>query len=318
MRDFASLFDRYVESSRTSGSAGMVLLSGETILRVYYGTSAQGYYRIAFMSSVQPPDFESTRAIRVSVVKEGEASYWTFLDLVDGAAKAVYFTFCDDLVSVVENTKVKDEHDALVVLKNRYMAWRTMFKQERSSLSDEQIVGLLGELIFLADFMIPRFGASRSIAAWSGIDGLSKDFSIDEKWYEVKTVSLNSNTVKINSVTQLSSSTPGALVIVRYEQMSDSYDGPRCSVVKAFKSIMAQIDEDDTRGVFLTKLIAFGVDVTGTMPSRRYRIADMSLYRVDDGFPRIQEGDIVHKEIDKLTYSLIINCLDQYKFDGGL
>ena len=316
--NFEDLFKAF-ERKATSGSPiGMELLVANAPLRIYYGISPQGFYRLAFMSQVVPPDFPSTRAIKVSVVKESDEAHWIFFDLVDGVAQPVYFTFCEDLSGVVSNMKGKDGSEAVLVLKNRYLSWRAMFRQERSPLSEEQIIGLLGELYFLKNYMIPRYGAELAIPSWSGVDGMNKDFSVNEQWFEVKTVSVNATTVKISSLAQLSSDKAGALIVVRYEQMSDSYDDPECSVYKLFRAIMKTIADEDVRAAFMMKLIAFGFDVSGENYGHRYRIVDLAMYRVDDKFPRIKESDVKYKEIDKVMYSLIINSLENFKFNGDL
>ena len=166
--------------------------------------------------------------------------------------------------------------------------------------------------------MIPRYGAELAIPSWSGVDGMNKDFSVNEQWFEVKTVSVNATTVKISSLAQLSSDKAGALIVVRYEQMSDSYDDPECSVYKLFRAIMKTIADEDVRAAFMMKLIAFGFDVSGEGYGHRYRIVDLTMYRVDDKFPRIKESDVKYKEIDKVMYSLIINSLENFKFNGDL
>lgn len=316
--NFEDLFKSFEQKVTTDSPIGMELLVSRAPLRIYYGISSQGFYRLAFMSSVLPPDFPSTRAIKVSVTKESEEAHWIFFDLVDGVAQAVYFTFCDDLAGVISHMKSEDCSEAVLTLKNRYMSWRTMFRQEHSSLSEEQIIGLLGELYFLKNYMIPFCGEELAIHGWSGVDGLNKDFSVNEKWFEVKTVSVNATTVKINSLAQLSSDKPGALVVIRYEQMSDSYDDPECSVYKLFRSLMKIIVDEDVRATFMTKLISFGFDVSGEGYGHRYRITDMAMYKVDNHFPRIRDVDVKYKEIDKVMYSLIINSLETFKFNGDL
>lgn len=318
MKNFEELFESFSNGKSEGAGSGLILLPAAAPIPIYYGIGGHGYFRLAFLVNTLPPEFPSTRAIKVSVVDEGDTSHWVFFDLVEASARAVYFTFCDDLVRVLEKATVKDDESALIILKNRFLAWRKMFRQERSGLSEEQIIGLLGELYFLHEFMIPEFGAAAAVSAWSGIDGLSKDFAIGDKWYEIKTASVNANTVKINSLTQLSSETAGALVVVRYEAMADSYDDPNCSVYKVFRAIMSEIDDDEVRAAFISKLISFGFDVTTDAEGHKFRITEMSKYRVDDKFPRIQDKDITRKEIDKVTYCLIINSLEDFKFDGRL
>ena len=176
----------------------------------------------------------------------------------------------------------------------------------------------MSPLYFLDNFLIPHIGVIQAIKAWSGIDGLNKDFSYDDKWYEVKAVSLNSNVVKINSLTQLSSETPGGLAVVRYETMSRSYEDDTCTVFKIFRKIMSTIVDDDVRADFISKLITYGFDVIQESEGNRYRISEMVFYKVNDDFPRIQESDIKYREIDKITYCLVLNALDNFKFDGRL
>lgn len=318
MNNFEELFDSFSKNASASTGMGLVLLSAAAPIRVYYGVGARGFCRLAFLCDVVPPDIPSTRSIKVSVVGEGDSSYWVFFDLVESSARLVYVTFCEDLVRLIEKTDDKTQESILALLRSRYLSWRKMFSQDHSSLSEEQMVGLLGELYFLHEFMMPKYGIADAITSWSGIDGLNKDFAISNKWYEVKTASVNGNAIRISSLAQLSSNVPGGLVVIRYETMSDSYEDPYCTVYRIFRKIMTEIDDDDLRAKFIVKLIAFGFDVTAESAGHHYHITDMSLYKVDDGFPRIQESDIKHKEIDKVSYSLIINSLDQYKFDGEL
>lgn len=318
MKSFEELFDSFSKSVTANTGMGLVLLSANAPIRIYYGIGAQGFCRLAFLCDVEPPDIPSTRAIKVSVVGEGDSSYWVFFDLVEGSARPVYVTFCEDLVRLIENSGNKTQVSALALLKNRYLAWRKMFSQDHSGLSEEQMVGLWGELYFLHTFMMPKYGIADAIMSWSGIDGLNKDFAIANKWYEVKTASVNGNAIRISSLAQLSSNVPGSLVIVRYETMSDSYEDPWCTVYRIFREIMREIDDDELRAKFIAKLIAFGFDVTAESIGHHYRISDISQYKVDGDFPRIQDSDIKRKEIDKVSYSLIINSLEQYKFDGEL
>ena len=47
-------------------------------------------------------------------------------------------------------------------------------------------------------------------------------------------------------------------------------------------------------------------------------MADMGFYKVDETFPRIREKDICHRAIDKVTYCLLVNGIDDHRFDGRL
>lgn len=311
MSDFESLYAAFDNETGSSPKSGLRRLQSDSPLGVFYGRNPSGGYRIAFLSGCETSEPQSTRAIKVSSVPEDEST-WLFFDLSEVAAKAVFFALCDDLVRVLETNPDAEESEAVSVLKNRFQSWRSMFSQNRQSLSEEQLVGLFGELYFLHVFMIPRFGAERAISSWSGADGLSKDFSIDNLWFEIKTVSVSSSSVKINSLAQLSSEVSGELDVVRYEKMSGQYDDPQCTVSKLFRLVMGDITDNDVRAEFLSKIVSCGFDIAGEEASARFRIESLSRYLVDESFPRITESDVPHPEIEKVTYTLNLNALEPY------
>jgi len=283
-------------------------------IKVFYGISAAGFYRLAFLSASQPPQINSTKLLKVNTGQESENVFWTCFDLVNLTAKPVFYALCEDLLSVIEKTQ--NEHNALLALKNRFFAWQNMLKQDSPLLSEEKIVGLLGELYFIQNYMIPKFGADCAIEAWSGPDGTSKDFSAENTWFEIKSVSINNNSVKINSINQLSSPTPGKLVIIRYEPMSEQFDEPESDLYPLFKRIMATLDNDAIKGKFISKLVTYGFDITGESYRKKYRISSMAFYNVENDFPRLSETDIKYPEIDRVSYSLLINSLERFKFEG--
>lgn len=282
-----------------------------SVLSVYYGINGDSNFRLSFMSSVIPPKMESTKLLKVSQFQESDAVYWTCFDLMQSTAKQVFYTFCGDIVSSV--CDIQDEHKALILLKNRFHTWKSMFKRDVSKISDEMIKGLLGELYFLKEFMIVKYGVDDAIETWSGPDGANKDFSKGTDWYEVKTVSANMISVKISSVTQLSSATPGHLVIIRLESMSSQFEDGQSSLGQLFQSVLRLIEADETREKFLRKLISYGFDLSDDCCNVKYKILSCTIYRVDDEFPRIQETDIKFQEICKLRYELIINTLERFR-----
>ena len=98
-----------------------------------------------------------------------------------------------------------------------------MFKKVSCSLSNEKEQGLFGELYFLDKYMIPKYGVDNSINAWTGPLGYNKDFSINNTWYEIKTIGVNSTCINISSLSQLSSDIPGILTILGLKKMSEEY-----------------------------------------------------------------------------------------------
>lgn len=98
-------------------------------------------------------------------------------------------------------------------------------------LSEEKEQGIYGELYFLYKYMIPKYGVEKSILSWAGPHKFNKDFSIDETWYEIKTSSVNANTIEIRSINQLDSDVDGFLTVVKVEKMSMEYRGELSSIL---------------------------------------------------------------------------------------
>ena len=280
-------------------------------LGVFYGLSKEGYLRLAFLSVASAPKMESTKLLRVTQGAESEKVYWTCFDLLQHDAQKVFFTFCENLIEAI--TDVSDEQKALKQLKKRYITWKTMFKRNSDKkVSSEVLQGLYGELYFLKNYMLETYNSAIAIQAWSGPDGRSKDYAVGTEWYEIKTVGANSSNVRISSLAQLSSDYDGHLVVIKTERMSDQFDNGEACIHDLFKSILSKINDETTEAIFLSKLSAFGYDISDESYTAKFDVKSMTSYKVSEGFPRITEQDIQRTEICDVGYSLILNTLKPY------
>lgn len=307
MNNFESIYSAL--TAELSGNQKRINV--HSALKVYYGLSKDGHYRIAFLSAAVAPKIESTKILRVTQGQESINAYWTCFDLLQNNAKKVFFTFCDNLIEAI--TDICDERNALYALKKRYTTWKSMFKRDSNhQIPRESLQGLYGELYFLKKYMLNKYTPEVAIQGWSGPAAKSKDFSVSNEWYEIKTAGANATTVKISSLTQLSSADPGHLVIIKVESMSEQFDNGESSVGDLFKYILKQINDDTLEGIFLSKLSALGFDASDDSFMAKFDVKSMNLYTVNADFPRITENNVPYVEICDITYSLIINSLKPY------
>ena len=289
-------------------------LTVSSALGVYYGLSKEGNLRLAFLSVAPAPKMESTKLLKVTQGAESEKVYWTCFDLLQHDAQKVFYTFCENLVEAI--TSIADEQKALQQLKKRYITWKTMFKRDSGSkASSEVLQGLFGELYFLKKCMLEKYEPTVAIQAWSGPDARSKDFAVGTEWYEIKTIGANSANVRISSLAQLSSEYDGHLIVLRAERMSDQFDNGEACVYDLFKYILSVINDEAVEGIFLSKLSAFGYDISDESYTSKFDVKSMTSYKVSEGFPRITEQDIQRIEICDVGYSLILNALKPYTED---
>ncbi|MDF2855806.1 MAG: hypothetical protein K0Q87_1657 [Neobacillus sp.] len=306
-----SSYEKEVFESIFSELGAQKLIEVDSALKVYYGISNEGNPRLSFLTTVIPPKMDSTKLLKVVQGKETEHIYWTSFDLLESTAKQVFYSFCSDLVNAVDG--ITDEKKALVYLKNRFHIWKSLFKKSSTVISAEQIKGLYGELYFLDTILAGKYGINDAIRSWSGTDGMAKDFSKDLNWFEIKSVSVSSVSVKISSVSQLSSEVPGHLIIIKLESMSQMFANGKSSIGEMFQSILKKIDMDEMRELFLSKIQTYGISLTDDCCSEKFNVVSLHSYLVDNEFPRLLEGDIKYKEICKVSYELIINSLERFK-----
>ena len=125
--------------------------------------------------------------------------------------EGIFYKFCDDLV---ESTRaIFEESMGMSFVCKRYNSWKKLFYNlNKTTLSESQQMGLIGELLFLKNDMFKNYTIEEAINSWSGCDKTHKDFSIGDDWYEIKSSASNSLTIKISSLEQLDSETDGILL----------------------------------------------------------------------------------------------------------
>jgi len=253
--------------------------------------------------------FESTKIINVRLEKRIDNKLSLSFNLIDNNYSDIFYKFCEDMI---ENTRNIDNDNIIKFLNMRWNMWRIAFKNSSNKiLNENEIKGLIGELIFLNEYMIKKYGIERSIRSWQGPLNFHKDYEISENWYEIKAISNNSLTVNISSVEQLESNFKGELDIVILEQANELVN--ECvSLNKLISIINNKIDNIDVKRIFWNKLDNIGYLYDEEYDKYNYRVIDINRYRVeDDTFPRILRKEL-KKGIINVSYEVALNDIDSY------
>lgn len=305
--EFEDLFEQF--TSQFIGKQKKLNVS--SVLPVYYGLSTDGYRRLAFLSVARPPKIESTKILRVTQGKESDGVYWTCFDLLNDNAKIVYYSFCSNLVLSITNINI--ESQALSSLKTRFIIWKSLFKSEfPATISLDTLQGLYGELYFIKKYLLNKYECSKIIFGWSGPEAASKDFSMDDIWYEVKTIGSNVPTIKISSITQLTSDKPGYLIVIKTEQMSSEYSAEDSSIVDLIDSIIKELNDEATESVFMSKILSYGQNLMDSFSNIRFNVNSMKIYGVIPGFPRITVDEVPYTGITNVSYEIALAALDPF------
>ncbi len=283
-------------------------------IKVFYGLSKEGKKRIAFLSTITPEKIESTKMISVSYYKDKENLNWLSFDLENNNFSNLFYIFCSDIVNSVNG--LNDEKKELENLKRRFYNWKKMFQNVSiKELTEEKEQGIYGELYFLYKYMIPKYGIEKSILSWAGPYKYNKDFSIDNTWYEIKTSSVNTNTIDISSINQLESNVDGFLGVVKVEKMSTEYKGEMSTILKLIQLIMNEIVSIKIQEDFLNKLSEYGLGPENNYGSRNFVTKKVIIYDVSDDFPRLTKNNIKFIEIENVKYSINLSGIDKFKLE---
>lgn len=282
-------------------------------LKVYYGITIDKLFRISFISTIRPFELESTKEIKVTQGKEIDNVYWTCFDLLNDDVKNIFFVFCDSIVESIVD--YKDDLEALRSLRERYYSWKLLLRS-KGKMPYEIYQGLYGELYFLKTELANKVGIEKAILSWVGPEGYSKDFSINDTWFEIKTIGTSSTSVRINSLAQLESNVNGHLVIIIVEKMSDQFENELCCVSTLYRSILNQINSHEIRENFINKVLKYGfIDDEIALNNTRFDVKNINYYSVDSKFPKLTRETIKMSAISQVTYDLIISAIEKYMED---
>lgn len=286
-------------------------ISVDSCLEVFFGYSFEGNLRLSFLSKNTPPKIESTKILHVVQGRENKDTYWTSFDLLNADLREAYFSFCENMIDSV--SKISDEDYALNLLKRRFVTWKTLFQKAAShDISREKLLGIFGELTVLKDIVAPKYGINTAVQAWGGPDMQSKDFTVNETWYEVKTIGANTDSIHISSLTQLASEYTGHLVVVRAEAVSPEFKGKCSAIIDLVKEILLMISDENIETMLISKVHGIGIDIFGSEIVDQFDVKSVTSYKVNGEFPRITPKNVPYSEIIGVQYEISAAAIQRF------
>ena len=259
---------------KVNNNSEYVRISAEHPLELYVGLNENGLKTLRYNGQFTPIKVYSTKNLDVKQYKNNNISsiLFTYISPINDS---LFFKFCEDIIN-------------------------------STILTEPEIMGLIGELLFLKDYSFKIYGISKGISGWSGPDPTHKDFSYNSDWYEIKTIGTSSKSVKISSLEQLDSSDDGYLVINRLEKMSEKFSG--ITLNKLVEIIRNSIEFDEDKELFENKLLQVGYTYNELYDTFVYNYVDTRKYLVNDIFPRIK-SESLPKGIINLTYEIELSSI---------
>ena len=279
-------------------------------LSLYIGRDDDARYSFDFRGKYKPIKISSSDFIAVEQYREDDLFTLRF-SLRDSDLLEYFCTFCQDLLDSVRVTN--DDETAYQTLRSRYYSWRQLFRPDNGRMTEAEIMGLIGELLFLKDHMIPERGIDVALDSCMGPEKTHKDFSDQQDWFEVKTITFGKESVRISSIEQLDSDIDGCLVVYELEKMSPSFEGIKLN--QLVNNIIAMLANASQRETFMAKLQLFDFDFSNENDNLVFVKRGEHMYKVDtENFPRIHR-DVLPDAITRVQYELLLTEIESFKLN---
>lgn len=291
----------------TAGTLSVLRIPEATALEAFWARKPDG--RLALLVTLQrvddvPVELPALRGVEILVIPSERQ-----LQLVLGSTGdwEMFHALSLDLLSA--SNAGRDEPEALQLMIARLRRWQRLLSKGGGKLLDEREVrGLIGELLFLRDRLLPLAGAA-AVACWQGPMGLPQDFIYEGRLIEVKTYAAGSSpSVRIASAEQLTSvDAPLFLHLVCLVRQEGALTLP--AIVDEVRALIAGCPAHAE--AFDDRLLSLGYIDLPEYRSMAYAPTSVSDYEVRDGFPRLTVQD-VPAGVDDVSYSILLGHLGPF------
>ena len=282
-------------------------VDNEHPLELHIGLDEKGRKAIELRAVFNPRKVSGTSAIEVNQYKRTDYNTIRF-SLCDPEISGLFYKFCDDLIE--QSRGINEKTEGYQTILTRFYQWKKLFVASKNNmLAESQIMGMIGEILYMRGPLAERLGLSDSLKSWSGQELTHKDFSFGDSWAEVKSTTRNSQSVKISSLEQLDSENPGRLVVYMLEKMSPAYNG--ITLNKLILETRNMFSDTDERDSFQAKVALQGYEYNDYYDDFVYEISSIKEYLVSEEFPRLTHSN-VPAAVTKAAYDLSLADLADY------
>jgi hypothetical protein len=260
-----------------------------------------------------PP--ELTGIDTVTMQPNGDTSRLVLI-LLEKSDWELFFSLCSDLIRATVNVKIPKAASATIFL--RLKRWQDFLRKKKPGiLPEERIKGLIGELVFLQKYLIPRYGLSDSVKFWIGPEGSPQDFTLNEYAVEVKCqIGGSVPTIKISSADQLFTqlSKLYLFVVTLGKTSENNPEGINLPNIINKISDILEAGNEPASNRFQDLLLNVGYIYSDKYYEFNYILSDIHVYEVEEEFPKIIPNSIM-KGISRVTYYIAINDCKPFEID---
>lgn len=135
-----------------------------------------------------PADLPRIGGIDIELHAPASGRWFFGLALRDGEQLEIFRPLCANLMAATASLSPREGEKAVLVVLGRLKRWQDLLKRRNDDLlGRNEIIGLVGELLFLRDRVLDRLGEVEATLSWRGPFGDEQDFVVARGIIELKT-----------------------------------------------------------------------------------------------------------------------------------
>lgn len=283
-------------------------------LDLYIGIDEKRRWTLLLVTVFEPPEMNSSKMISVNKGQRKDGRWAVSLSLVDNTYKDLFLQLCGDIID--SSRDLQDKKKAISFVAKRYWEWRELLANSRKDiLSINEAKGLLGEMVFLKEYLAPLYGIEKAALSWAGPRKAHQDYIIDDTWYEVKTIASSRTDVGISSIEQLDVNTPGELIVIRADKTS-VVNRNAINLNQIYHLLLNAITNDSVKSTFSSMLFQYGYYPRAEYESADYvfEIKEIAHYSVSSDFPCLRRN-CLPASVSEASYSLLLPSILPFRKD---
>lgn len=285
------------------------LVETDHVMNFFLRIGENGQEEIMLITPDRPGKLHSSQGFEITVLQRQDRTWATRLSCTEKGNEEIFSILCQDLMDASENAV--NQLDGLQKVEKRFITWQKNFKLLKKTLTDNELIGLVGELEFALNYLSMHYSWKEIMESWHGPEFGDRDYVFPNAWYEVKTVSTGKHSITISSLNQLESSEPGYLIQF-FSNKTSSTDPEGISVWDLIHKVRTIIADPVLIEEFDDKLRNIGYVERQEYKDKYFALGEMNVYSVDSKFPRLVPAN-VPVQVTSAKYEISLSAIEPWR-----
>jgi hypothetical protein len=225
----------------------------------------------------------------------------------------IFHSLCLDLIQAT--IYCTSEESVVAVIVRRLERWSFFLRKNRTiTMSEAEQKGLIGELLFFRDYLLPHFSVSESLSFWQGPLDAPQDFCVGDSAIEVKCqLGTSKPLIEISSIEQLNTQLARLYLFVVTLGKGTSVTDNVINLPIIITELREYIQNSQPSSIDLFEDLLLQ---TGYMDLSEYNgfyfvVSRFRFYEVTDDFPKLHRNDIP-EGIVNITMDIMLDKCSQF------